>query len=63
MYCKVCDNVISPPRRVSLGYDTCLSCGDKEAKRKVHTVVPMHKSNYVLVTNLSELVNINTKGA
>ncbi len=63
MYCKVCDNVISPPRRASLGYDTCLSCGDKEAKQKVHTVVPMHKSNYVLVTNLSELVNINTKGA
>jgi len=30
--------------RYELGYKTCMSCGDIEAKQKRHCVAPMHKS-------------------
>jgi len=48
--------------RIRLGYDTCLTCGEAEAKQRRHTVVPMHKSNYMPVTNLIDLRGINNKG-
>ena len=41
--------------REALGYDTCISCGDKKAGLVKHTIVPMHKSNYVVVTDKSLL--------
>lgn len=50
-----------PPRRFDLGYNTCLSCGDFSARATRWTVVPMNKSNYVLVTNLDELKQLNPK--
>ncbi len=40
----------------------CLVCGDVAAKGRRHTIVPMHKSNYVPVTNLEDLKGINSKG-
>jgi hypothetical protein len=49
-------------RRYQLGYRTCLVCGDKEAKGRKFTVVPMHKSNYVAVFDRSDLLGINNKG-
>lgn len=49
-------------RRVVLGYQTCLVCGDKEAKARRFTIVPMHKSNYVAVFDRSDLLGINNKG-
>jgi len=49
-------------RRVVLGYQTCLRCGDVEAKARRFTVVPMHKSNYVAVFDRSDLLGINNKG-
>lgn len=49
-------------KRVKLGYNTCMICGDKEAKQVVHTVLPLHKSNYMLVTNRQDLIGFNTKG-
>ena len=60
MLCRKCSETITT-KRVELGYTTCLDCGDAEAKQVVHTVVPMHKSNYVVVTNFKHLVGINTK--
>ena len=51
-----------PKERERLGYDTCLACGEAEANQRRHTVVPMHKSNYVPVTNLIDLRGINNKG-
>lgn len=39
-------------RRYLLGYRTCLTCG---SPAPVRTVVPVHKSNYMLVTNRNEL--------
>ena len=59
--CVYCANQY-PIGRYELGYVTCLPCGSKHADTVVHTVVPMHKSNYVVVTNRDDLVGINSKG-
>ena len=40
----------------------CLDCGEANAKLRKHTIVPMHKSNYMLITNLDDLKGINNKG-
>ncbi len=56
-----CGNDV-PVKRAQLGYDTCLLCGEKQAKQVKHTVVPMHKSNYFLCTNMEDLKGINSKG-
>lgn len=47
--------IISCSGRVSLarwklGYRTCMECAEKIARQQKHCIVPMHKSNYVLVT-------------
>ena len=59
--CVVCGSRY-PRARFSLGYVTCLSCGDKDAKRIKHCIVPMHKSNYIPVTDPKLLIQINSKG-
>ena len=61
MKCVYCPNNI-PVGRYDAGYITCLLCGDKQARTVKHTVVPMHKSNYVVITKRSDLVGINSKG-
>ena len=40
----------------------CLSCGEGRAREHKHCIVPMHKSNYVPVTDLEMLKGINSKG-
>ena len=40
----------------------CLPCGDVVAKQKKFTVAPMHKSNYMLFTDVNDLKGINNKG-
>lgn len=40
----------------------CLSCGELSARQHKHCIVPMHKSNYVPVTDLEMLKGINSKG-
>jgi len=60
--CRSCNEAEVPLLRLRLGYKVCLSCGEKDARQVVHTIVPMHKSNYVVITNYDELVSINTKG-
>jgi len=49
--------------RYSLGYQHCLQCGDALAvtARKGWTVVPMHKSNYILCTDPDVLKQLNPK--
>ena len=46
-----CENTVPAGRR-NLGYGLCLPCGEKIARKRAaqHCIVPMHKSNYVLVT-------------
>jgi hypothetical protein len=49
-------------RRIALGYQTCLTCGEIEAKKRRFTIVPMHKSNYIAVFDRADLLGINNKG-
>lgn len=60
--CAECGEGI-PARRFALGYRLCLACGDKEARaaRTTWCIAPVHKSNYILVTNREELKFINNK--
>jgi ribosomal protein L37AE/L43A len=59
--CKLCGNTYNA-ERLAIGYAICMSCGDELASKVVRTVAPMHKSNYVLVTNRADLVGLNNKG-
>lgn len=60
MKCRECGDCI-PERRVSLGYLTCLACGEEQARKVKHTIVPMNKSNYTVITNRAELAQLNPK--
>ena len=61
MKCRKCDDKVAK-KRWDLGYRLCLKHGDEVASRVVHCVVPMHKSNYMLVTNREDLIGVNNKG-
>jgi hypothetical protein len=44
-----CTNYIHPAR-YALGYNTCLNCGEldaREVRKTRYTVVPMHKQGYM----------------
>lgn len=58
--CRMCEEPIAP-RRAQLGYAHCLACGDRLARRTVRTVAPMAKSNYYLITQPSQLRELNPK--
>ena len=61
--CKLCGGDIDPPERYTkLKYLLCLDCGEEVAKSRIFTVAPMHKSNYVCITNLEDLKGLNNKG-
>jgi hypothetical protein len=45
--------------RIEAGFITCLECGEADARKVKHTVVPMHKSNYVVVTDRQLLKQLN----
>lgn len=57
VYCNECGEEYSM-KRYRLGYKLCLDCGDTIARKHKHTIVPMHKSNYVVVTNRQELLGL-----
>ena len=59
--CISCDKEY-PTKRQKLGYNTWLLCGEREAVQVRYTIAPMHKSNYMLITNLDDLRGINSKG-
>ena len=61
--CIICGSPVAH-ERWALGYKTCLPCGEIASKlvKRSRTVVPMHKSNYVLITDLTDLQGINNKG-
>jgi hypothetical protein len=62
--CTACYGGYVPHARWRLGYSTCLECGQQRAKAKARklTIAPMHKSNYVLITNREDLKGLNNKG-
>ena len=61
--CRHCGDEY-PTERWAIGYKFCLPCGEALAKeaRKSWTIAPMHKSNYMLLTNMEDLKGINNKG-
>lgn len=58
--CRICDATF-PLRRAALKYTTCLSCGEKAARKVQHTIVPLNKSNYIHVSDKSLLLGLNPK--
>ena len=59
--CRSCDEQYST-ERWRLGYKHCMPCGEKLSRETVRTVAPMHKSNYMLITDTNDLKGINNKG-
>jgi ribosomal protein L37AE/L43A len=59
--CRNCDEEYST-ERWRLGYKHCMPCGEKLSRETVRTVAPMHKSNYMLITDMNDLKGINNKG-
>lgn len=57
--CVVCHDDVDP-RRVGLGYRTCLWCGEAAARKQTHCIVPMPKSNYIVVTDPTLLRGLNS---
>ena len=47
--------------RFRLGYDVCLACGDTRAHAVTYCTAPINKSNYMLITNVTELSQLNPK--
>jgi ribosomal protein L37AE/L43A len=59
--CKLCGDTYDT-KRFNIGFLICLPCGDEIAFSVKRTVVPMHKSNLVMITNRDDLIGINNKG-
>lgn len=47
--------------RANLGYTVCLSCGEAQARARKHTIAPLNKSSYVLITDPLMLQQLNPK--
>ena len=60
MYCRWCGDDVAAGRSL-LGYVSCLECGEREAREVKHCIVPMNKSNYVVVSDMSLLKQLNPK--
>jgi ribosomal protein L37AE/L43A len=56
--CSRCGETFSA-KRANAGYHLCLWCGEEQAQRHRHTIVPMAKSNYVVVTDKTLLKGLN----
>ena len=60
--CILCQENTVPEKRADLGYLICLQCGEHEARLVKHTVLPLHKSNYMVPANREEIKGFNNKG-
>ncbi len=59
-FCSKCGDDVSKGR-AALGYRTCLPCGDAVARTIRHLSAPLNKSNYVFISNLNDLKQLNPK--
>ena len=57
-HCRLCDEQY-PTARWALGYKHCIPCAETEMVTPTRTIVPMAKSNYILVTDLNLLKGLN----
>ena len=58
--CTHCYAVRVEPQRAKTLRPTCMACGEILAKERKHTIVPMPKSNYIVVTDMSLLQGLNS---
>lgn len=58
--CVRCGDPVNPARW-ELGYNICMSSRCAKSP-PVRTIVPMHKSNYMVITDRRDLKGINNKG-
>ena len=58
--CKLC-GMGYDAERLSIGYAVCMPCGDDLANKVVRTVAPMNKSNYMMITDMAMLKQLNPK--
>lgn len=60
--CKLCGTTYAA-ERLAIGYAICMPCGDDLASKAntKRTVVPMNKSNYMMVTDMTILKQLNPK--
>lgn len=58
--CTHCYAVRVEPHRAHALRPTCMACGEVVAKKQKHTIVPMPKSNYIVVTDKSLLKGLNS---
>jgi hypothetical protein len=59
MWCVKCQMEWVVDARIEVGFVTCLECGEADAKKVKHCVVPMAKSNYIVVTDRTILKQLN----
>ena len=58
--CKLCGRAYAA-ERLSIGYAVCMPCGDDLASKVVRTVAPINKSNYMMITDMAMLRQLNPK--
>ena len=56
----ICGDYI-PALRSELGYKTCLKCGEDRAKQVRHCIAPINKSNYMFISDMETLKQLNPK--
>ena len=47
--------------RMQLGYAVCLPCGEELAKERKFTIAPLNKTNYICITDMTMLKQLNPK--
>jgi hypothetical protein len=58
--CKLCGDGYKYGRWKK-GYAVCLPCGDEIAHERKFTIVPLNKSNYIAVSDMAMLKQLNPK--
>jgi len=59
--CTCCYSVRVEPQRAKAMRPTCMECGEMLARMVQHTIAPLNKSNYMLISNRDELKQLNPK--
>jgi len=58
--CKLCGDQYDLAR-LDIGYAVCLDCGDEIARDRKFTIAPLNKSNYICITDMAMLKQLNPK--
>lgn len=59
--CTHCYGVRVEPQRRHMARPTCMACGEILARKMQHTIAPINKSSYMLISNMEELKQLNPK--